>query len=346
MVNVQVSQIASVLRRAAPAALLAAALCVGAVAVLRATEPAAFFRIGTGGPAGTTFPIGEALAEALRPAFAAEACADPPCPSGSLLPVAQLSNGSLANLRDLAAGRLEAALVRADVAHWAARGGGPLAGQAAMPGLRAVASLYPETLHVVTLRRGGFRSIADLRGRRLSLDARGSGTPPLARRVLAAYGLRDGDFEAHYIKPGLAIEQLAAGKLDAFFAVGGTPLRSLERLAEIAEVQILPVDAERLGLDGDDWSFTVPATLAAGTYEGVAETPTLATAALLLVRADLPSALVGRMTARLWHAETRARLAEVHPQGGRLRPELAVRGLPVPLHPGAAGYYRELGLLP
>jgi TRAP transporter TAXI family solute receptor len=273
MVNVQVSQIASVLRRAAPAALLAAALCVGAVAVLRATEPAAFFRIGTGGPAGTTFPIGEALAEALRPAFAAEACADPPCPSGSLLPVSQLSNGSLANLRDLAAGRLEAALVRADVAHWAARGGGPLAGQAAMPGLRAVASLYPETLHVVTLRRGGFRSIADLRGRRLSLDARGSGTPPLARRVLAAYGLRDGDFEAHYIKPGLAIEQLAAGKLDAFFAVGGTPLRSLERLAEIAEVQILPVDAERLGLDGDDWSFTVPATLAAGTYEGVAETP-------------------------------------------------------------------------
>jgi hypothetical protein len=52
------------------------------------------------------------------------------------------------------------------------------------------------------------------------------------------------------------------------------------------------------------------------------------------------------MTARLWHAETRARLAEAHPQGGRLRPELAVRGLPVPLHPGAAGYYRELGLLP
>jgi TRAP transporter TAXI family solute receptor len=139
---------------------------------------------------------------------------------------------------------------------------------------------------------------------------------------------------------------VAAGKLDAFFAVGGAPLRSLERLAEIAEVQILPVDAERLGLDGDDWSFTVPATLAAGTYEGVAETPTLATAALLLVRADLPSAVVRRMTARLWHAETRARLAEVHPQGGHLRPELAVRGLPVPLHPGAGGYYRELGLLP
>ncbi len=346
MVNVQVSQIASVLRRAAPAALLAAALCVGAVAVLRATEPAAFFRIGTGGPASTTFPIGEALAEALRPAFAVDACADPPCPSGPLLPVAQLSNGSLDNVRDLTAGRLEAALVRADVAHWAARGGGPLAGQAAMPGLRAVANLYAETLHVVTLRRGGFRSISDLRGRRLSLDAQGSGTPPLARRVLAAYGLSDGDFEAHYIKPGLAIEQLAAGKLDAFFAVGGAPLRSVERLAEIAEVQILPVDAERLGLDGDDWSFAVPAALAAGTYEGVAETPTLATAALLLVRADLPSAVVGRLTARLWHAETRARLAEIHPQGGRLRPELAVRGLPVPLHPGASGYYRELGLLP
>jgi TRAP transporter TAXI family solute receptor len=346
MVNVQVSQIASVLRRAAPAALLAAALCVGAAAVLRATEPAAFFRIGTGGPAGTTFPIGEAIAEALRPAFAADACADPPCPSEALLPVAQLSNGSLANLRDLAAGRLEAALVRADVTHWAARGGGPLAGQAAMTELRAVANLYPETLHVVTLRRGGFRSIADLRGRRLSLDAHGSGTPPLARRVLAAYGIGGRDFEAHYIRPGLAIEQLAAGKLDAFFAVGGAPLRSVQRLAEIAELQILPVDAERLGLDGDDWSFAVPAVLAAGTYEGVAETPTLATAALLLVRAELPSAVAGRMTARLWHAETRARLAEVHPQGGRLRAELAVRGLPVPLHPGAAGYYRELGLLP
>jgi TRAP-type uncharacterized transport system substrate-binding protein len=90
----------------------------------------------------------------------------------------------------------------------------------------------------------------------------------------------------------------------------------------------------------------MPAVLAAGTYEGVAETPTLAAAALLLVRADLPSAVVRRMTARLWDAETRARLAEVHPQGGRLRPELAVRDLPVPLHPGAGGYYRALGRLP
>lgn len=345
MVTARVRMIACALCRAAPAALLAGSFCLGMAAAIRATEPATFFRIGTGGKAGTYFTIGQALADVLREEFAVAGCPAPPCPESAPLPVAQLSSGSVANLRDLEAGRLEAALVQADVARWAYAGAGPFEGQPPKRRLRAVASLYPESLHIVTLRRSGIRRIAELRGRRISVDEWGSGTLPLARRVLAAHGLREGDFEAHYIKPGLAVEQLAAGKLDAFLIVGGYPLESVVRLADIAEVHLLPVEAERLEPGGDEPSLIAPARIPAGTYEGVAETNTVAVAAQLLVRADLAADLVHRLTARLWRDDTRARLAAAHPQGAEIRPEEALRDLSVPLHPGAERYYREAALL-
>jgi TRAP transporter TAXI family solute receptor len=346
MVNHGFEPIGCGLRRAAPAALLATGLCLASAAGLRAAEAGAFFRIGTGSEAGSEFVVGQVLAERLQAAFAAETCGLPDCSQAPVLVAAQLSNGSLANLEDLRDGRLEAALVEAPVADWAQRGEGPFAASGPVAGLRAVAALYPVLLQVVTLERSHIRGIADLRGRRVSLDGAGSGTQAVARRVLAAYGLGAADIEARYLEPGIALERLAAGKIDAFFALGGVPLAAVSRVNEIAGIRLLPVSAERLAGDRDLAASMRPATLPAGAYGGLPAVETVATSVLLLVGADLDEDLVHAVTAGLWTAETIRRLRAAHPLGEGLAIDGALQGLGIPLHAGAERYYRERGLLP
>jgi TRAP transporter TAXI family solute receptor len=349
MVNARFDLFVCALRRGAPVALLAAALWLAATAGLRAAEAGPFFRIGTGSEAGSEFVIGQVLADVLQQSFAAENCGLPDCSAAPKLVAAQLSTGSLANLRDLRDGRLEAALVEAPIAGWAYRGQGPFEASGPMLELRAVATLYPVVLQVVTLERSGIRRIGDLRGRRVSLDGQGSGTHPLALRVLAAYGLGEGDIEGRTLEPGIALERLAAGRLDAFFALGGVPLEAVSRVNEIAEIRLLPVSAERLARDevmAEATEMMVSLTLPAGAYAGLPEVETLAMSAQLLVREGLGEDLVYAMTARLWAADTGRRLRAAHPLGFEIAIDGALEVLEVPLHPGAERFYRERGLLP
>ncbi len=141
MLNARFDLFVCALRRGAPVALLAVALWLAATAGLRAAEAGPFFRIGTGSEAGSEFVIGQVLADVLQQTFAAENCGLPDCSAAPKLVAAQLSNGSLANLRDLQAGRLEAALVEAPVARWAYRGQGPFEASGPVRRLRAVATL-------------------------------------------------------------------------------------------------------------------------------------------------------------------------------------------------------------
>jgi uncharacterized protein len=335
-----------VLSRAAPAVLLAAAVWLAAAAGLRAAETGAFFRIATGSEAGSEFVVGQTLAELLQAAFRAENCGLPDCSAAPSLVAAQLSGGSLANIEDLRDGRVEAALVAAPVARWAWRGEGPYADGGPVAGLRSVGSLYPVLLHVVTLAHGGIQRIDDLRGRRVSLDGLGSATRPIARRVLAAYGLGEADLDARYLEPGIALERLAAGKLDAFFALGDVPLEAVSRLSEIAEIRLLSVSAARLAADRDLADVVRPASLPAGAYGGRGAVETLATSVELLVGEGVADDLVYAVTAELWAAETRRRLHAAHPLGAGIAIDGALDGLEVPLHPGAERYYRERGLLP
>ncbi len=346
MVNRGFEPIVCALSRAAPAALLALGLWLAAAPGVRAAEAPPFFRIGTGSEAGSEFPVGEVLADLLQAAFGAEDCGLPDCSAAPVLAAAQLSEGARANLLDLQAGRLEAALVDAPSAAWAQAGTGPFAAEGPIGGFRTVAALYPVALQVVTLERSGIRGIADLRGRRVSLDTPGSGTRAIARRVLAAYGVEDGAFDARALEPGLALERLAAGKLDAFFALGALPLAAVARVNEIAEIRLLPVSAERLAEDEELAATMRPASVPAGTYPGLPAVETVATSELLVVGERLDADLVYAATARLWAAEAVSRLRAVHPAGGGFAIEEAPAALAAPLHPGAERFYRERGILP
>lgn len=308
-------------------AILALLLAVAGPA--RADEPQ-ILRIGTGGVGGTYYPIGSIIAAELS--------------SGSipdLLAVAQTSNGSVANVEALNDGLIELALAQSNVTGRALRGG--IEGYQPMPQLRVIANIYVEVLHLVARPGLDIGSPADLRGLRVSLDERGSGTLGDARLVLDAFGLAETDIKPEYIKPDLAMAQLAEDQLDAFFIVAGPPVASL--VSAIDTIELIPIDGAPITRLLAVQPAYQPVVVPAGTYEGKPELRSIGVGAQLVTRADLDDTLIYEVTRALWSDRMRERLLDGHPKGREIGMERALDGLAIPLHPGAARFYREIGML-
>ena len=304
-----------------------------------AAEPR-LLRIGTGGSQGTYFPVGSLIASALTE----NTTACPPdtrCGVPRLLAVAQLSNGSVSNVEAISAGILEAGLVQADVAHWAYSGSGIFEGKRSHTGLRALASLYQENIHVVVGRDSGIRAIRDLEDRRVSLDEPGSGTLVDARIILEAFGLSEDTIRPVYIKPQFAAEKLRKNSVDAFFIVAGFPTKSVMELTTSGDAMLVPIARQTAKAIHRRYPFLAPSKIPALTYPGVPEIDTVAVAAQLLVSASLPNDLVYQITRELWTKRTRDMLVNGHPKGKDIRLESAAEGIAIPLHPGAMRYYLE-----
>ncbi|MBM3629700.1 MAG: TAXI family TRAP transporter solute-binding subunit [Alphaproteobacteria bacterium] len=317
-------------------ALAAAAGAASAAGAARAQQQ--FFRIGTGGTGGTYFPVGGMIANAISEA------------SGTgvkgLVATAVASNGSLANINAIGAGQFEAGLTQADVAYWAWSGTGLFEGRPKIDSIRFVANLYPESVQIVVRRGSGIRSVADLKGKRVSLDEPGSGTLIDARIVLAAYGLTDRDLRPEYLKMGPAADRMRDGALDAFFTVGGWPTGAIAELASSqGGIDLLPVDGEAAQRLLKQYSFFAPDVIPADAYKGSAETKTIAVGAQLVTSARIPDALVYEITKAMWNDATRRMLDAGHAKGRMIRRETALDGAGIPLHPGAERFYREAGLL-
>ena len=118
---------------------------------------------------------------------------------------------------------MESGFTQSDVAYWAYTGTGVYEGKPKVADLRLIANLYPETIHIVARKGAGIKSVADLKGKRVSLDEPGSGTLVDARIILAAFGITEKDIKAEYLKPNQAGDKMRDGGLDAFFFVGGYP---------------------------------------------------------------------------------------------------------------------------
>jgi TRAP transporter TAXI family solute receptor len=328
-------------RRAFLAALAAAALPAGA----RAQEPK-FFRIGTAATTGTYFQIGGVIASALSsPPGSPECQRGNNCGVPGLVAVAQATQGSLENVHGIAAGQFEAAFVQADVAHWAWRGSGPYATKGAVKGLRAIGALFPESVHIVVAKDGPIAGLEDLKGKRISLGERESGTLADARLILAAAGLDESAVAAEYLRLAQAAAALADGKLDAFVLVGGYPVPAIAELAAGTPIRLVAIPDEAAEKLQHDYRFFTRSTIPGDAYEGLpGGTPSLAIRALLATSADIPAALVYSVTKTLWSERTKGLLEARHPLGRRIRIESALEGVDVPLHPGAERFYREAGL--
>jgi uncharacterized protein len=293
----------------------------------------AFFRIGTGGTAGTYYPVGGLIANAVS---------NPP----QLVLTAQASNGSVANVNAIASGALESGFTQADVAYWAYSGTGLFEGKGKMEDLRLLANLYPESIHLVAAKSANIKTVADLKGKRVSMDEPGSGTLVDARIILAGYGLKESDVKADFLKPNQAAEKMRDGGMDAFFFVGGYPTSAITELAATGGgIDIVPLAGPEANALMKQYNFFAADEIPANTYKNVGAVKTLAVGAQWITSAKVPDAVVYEVVKGLWSDKTRAALDAGHAKGKAIVKANALAGAGIPIHNGAAKFYREAGLL-
>lgn len=327
-------------------ALTALALGLAAVTAPASAQDMNFFTIGTGGTGGTYFPLGGTIANAISNPPGSRACDEGgSCGVPGLVAIAQSSRGSVANVNGIKSGILSAGFSQSDVAYWAHTGTGTFEGQEPMKELVAIAALYPEHIHLIASKDSGIKSVADLKGKRVSLDEPGSGTYVDAQIILSAFGLSESDITVEHLKPGPASDAIRNGQLDALFFVGGYPAGTLVELASSADVTLVPITGPEVDKMLEEYSFFSQDTIPAGTYEGVDEATTVAVGAQLLTSTEQDEELIYNITKALWNENTRKLLDAGHAKGKLVTKETALDGIGIPLHPGAERYYKEAGLL-
>ena len=320
-------------RQAVAGALL---IAVGAVGAALAQQ--AFFRIGTGGTGGTYYPIGGLIANAISGQDGGKGVA-------GLVSTAVASNGSVANVNAIQGGSSESGFTQSDVAYWAYTGTGLYEGKPKVQDLRLIATLYPETVHIVARKDANIKSVADLKGKRVSIDEPGSGTIVNSRLVLAAFGITEKDIKPEYLKPGPAGDRLKDNALDAFFFVGGYPTGAISELATSSGIALVPITGPEADKLLAEYKFFAKDTVPAGVYKDVPETQTISVNAQWVTSAKQPEDLVYKITKALWSDETRKQLDAGHAKGKLITAKTATTGLGIPLHPGAEKFYKEAGLL-
>jgi len=317
-----------------------------APALARAEETPQILRIGSASTAGTYFPIAGLIATAISSPPGSRLCASGgSCGVPGLIAVAQSTEGSAYNVRAVQDGTLDTAFSQADVAWWAFRGQGPFADQPPMDKLRTITSLYPEYMHLMVRGGSGIRRIQDLKGKRISIDREGSGTQIEARLILEAFGLSEANVDLRSLSPEIAIEQIRHGEIDGFFLCAAAGTLSLVDLARSMAVSLVPIVGPEIEPLLERYPFIRSGIIDPGTYPLVPGAATIRVWAQWLVSADIEDELVEAITAALWHPNTQKILAAGHPEGRAISLETALEGLAVPLHPGAAAYYRSIGLL-
>jgi len=323
-----------------------AALVAGGLAGASLAQDLKFFTIGTGGTAYTYYPIGGIIANAISKPPGSRPCGEGgSCGVDGLIASAVSSRGSVDNVNAIASGLRNSGFSQSDVAYWAYTGSGTMEGQEPMEDLRAIAALYPEHIHLVTLADSDIDSVADLKGKRVSLDEPGSGTYVDALLIMESAGLSPEDVEAEALKGNAAAEALRNGKIDAYFVVAGYPTGSIVELASAADIKLVPIAGDTATTLVDKYGFFSQSDIPDGTYEGVAATPTVAVGAQWFTSAKEDDALVYEITKALWNEQTRKLLDDGHAKGRAITKETALEGVGVPLHPGAERFYKEAGLL-
>lgn len=305
-----------------------------------------FFTIGTGGTAYTYYPIGGVIANAIsKPPGSRECGKGGSCGVDNLIASAVSSRGSVDNVNAISSGLRNSGFAQSDVAYWAYTGTGTMEGKPPAKDLRTISALFEEHIHLVTLADSGINSVADLKGKRVSLDEPGSGTYVDAKLIIQSSGLELSDVTAEALKGGASSEALRNGKIDAFFVVAGYPTGSLVELASAAKIKLVPISGAGAKALAEKYGFFGESVIPEGTYQDVPETATVAVGAHWLTSAKESEELIYNITKALWNKESRKLLDVGHAKGKTITQESALNGIGVPLHAGAEKFYKEMGLI-
>jgi hypothetical protein len=330
-----------------------AAVCVAALAMIasvglvtaQSQTQRMSFVVATGPGGGTYFPVGQALADIISHPPGVARCDVPGvCGPSGLIASARTSDGAFANVLDVNAHRVDAALVQSDVVADAVAGKGAFRKLGAQSHIRIIADLFPEEVHVVAARNAHIATIQDLKGKRVSIGAEDSGTIETARALLAAYRIPEWRIAESNDPPDVAAQRLLKGEIDAFVFVGGAPVVLVESLVARGQAVLVPIDgAGRKRLLAQMPNFS-PAVIAADAYPGSGAVQTVSERALWIVNDSEPADLVYGVTRALFNPANRETLDDSHPSAKLIRLQTAISTLPAPLHPGAARFYREANI--
>ena len=290
-----------------------------------------FVNILTGGQAGVYYPLGVALSQIYGKAI----------PNAKA--TAQVTKASAENLNLLQAGRGELALTLGDALSDAWKGDEEAGFKTKLDKLRGLSATYNNYIQIVASADSGIRTLADLKGKRVSVGAAKSGTELNARAVFRAAGLSYKDLaKTEFLPCGESVELIKNRQLDATLQSAGLGVASIRDLATSVKIVVVPVPADVVAKIGDP--AYQPAVIPAGTYEG--QTTDVATAAIpnfLVTHSGVSDELAYQMAKALY--DNLDTMYAAHNAAKAIKRENAVKGMPVPLHPGAERYYREVGVI-
>jgi TRAP transporter TAXI family solute receptor len=309
---------------------VAGAAGLALVAKAPAAPASQFVNILTGGTSGVYYPLGAALAKIY----------------GDKIPdvrtQVQATKASVENLNLLQAGKGELAFALGDSVKFAWEGNAEAGFKAKLDKLRCLAAIYPNYIQIVAAKESGIKTLADLKGKGLSVGAPKSGTELNARAILGAAGLSYDDLgKTEYLPFGESVELIKNRQLDATLQSAGLGVASIRDLATSLPIQMVAVPADLIAKLGSPY---VAKVIPAGTYDGQAEdVPTAAVINFLVTHDGVSDDLAYQMTKQLF--ENLPDLVAAHKAAADIKLADAAKDMPVPIHPGAEKYFKEKGVM-
>ena len=285
--------------------------------------------MGTGGTAGTYYGYGGVLGQYIK--------------NNAGINVTVVStDGSKANIQGIDAGNYQLGTVQSDVMAYAWEGTRSFEEEGKIGSFRVVAGLYAEAVQLITM-DPEIKSVADLKGKSVSIGAPGSGVYFNAIDVLTAAGLKETDIKAQYQSFADSADALKDGKIDAAFIVAGAPTPAITELCTTNDAYLVPIDGTVADKLMAECPFYTVYEIPAGTYEGQTETiKTVTVKATLIVSADATEDDVYKLTAAIF--DNIDAITAENAKGAELSIENATSGMTAPFHPGAAKYFAEKGV--
>src|SRR5580698_1787790 len=310
--------------------LVAAAVAAATLALAPAARAQQFVNVLTGGTSGVYYPLGVAIGKIFSDKLA------------GVKTQVQATKASVENLILLQRGRGELAFTLGDSLKAAWEGDEEAGFKAKLDKLRIIGAIYPNYIQIVATADSGIKTLADLRGKSLSVGAPKSGTELNSRAILAAAGLSYKDIgKVEYLPFAESVDLIKNRQLDATLQSAGLGVASLKDLSTSTDITVVPVPREVVNKIGPPF---VPVFIPANTYTGQdKDVPTAAVINYLVTSSAVSDDLAYQMTKLIF--ESLPELANAHAAGKEIKLETAAANSPVPLHPGAIRYYNEKGLL-
>ncbi len=282
--------------------------------------------MGTGGTAGTYYGYGGILGNQIKTS------------AGITVNVVS-TDGSKANILGIDIGNYQLGTVQSDVMAYAWDGARSFEKEGKIDSFRVIGGLYAEAVQLVTM-DPNIKSVADLRGKKVSIGAAGSGVYFNAVDILAAAGMTEKDIVPQYQSFADSADALKDGKIDAAFIVAGAPTPAIQELCTASKAYLVPIDGDIAATLMNSSKYYTTYKIPANTYNGqTADVTTVTVKATLIVSADVSEEDVYNITKAIF--DNKETITTAHAKGAELSLENATQGMTAPFHKGAAKYFAE-----